>query len=1168
MSTSNLSPLRDNIRDFQLAKEQDVIAHLIAEANIPSDLLDRAVQRGADLVRACRADNSPGLMEIFLAEYGLSTDEGVALMCLAEALLRVPDKETIGDLIEDKIASSSWSSHLGQSPSSLVNASTWGLLVTGKILNDKQSNKVVSALRGAVKRIGEPAIRLAVRRAMKEMGNQFVLGETIESAIERGNPKVKQGYTYSFDMLGEAALTAKDVDFFLDAYRNAIIELSKSATSKDIRDNPGISVKLSALHARYESTNRRRVLDELVKSVLELSLLAKDANMNFTIDSEESIRLDLSLDIIEAVLQDPRLAGWDGFGMVVQAYGKRATKVIDWLHALAEKYDRKLMVRLVKGAYWDTEIKHAQVEGETDFPVYTQKAATDVSYICCAKKLLSLTDRIYPQFATHNAHSVAAITELTAQKEVNFEFQCLHGMGESLYREVMQSGKARCRIYAPVGAHRDLLAYLVRRLLENGANSSFVNQVIDEEVAPEVVAADPFKKLKSFANVNNPSIIKPSDLFQPGRMNSQGWDLKIERIQAKFDESRTAFKETKFTATPLLCSDFIGEKPLDVISPYDANDIVGSVIPASLKDVETALDGAIPWSEASAEERAKILIHAADLYEKNHGLFFAVLTREAGKTALDAVGEVREAVDFLRYYANQIQHLQNKEARGIYVCVSPWNFPLAIFTGQVCAALAAGNGVIAKPAEQTPLLAFLAVQLLHEAGVPRSVLQFVPGEGATVGSALVSAPNINGVCFTGSTQTAMSINRSLAKYANPSANLIAETGGINAMIVDSTALPEQAIRDIVNASFQSAGQRCSALRLLYLQEDIAENFIKMLFGAMDELEIGDPWSVETDIGPVITNKAKIDIQCHIDLAKKDGRLLKQLKTPSQGHFVSPSVIKVNGIRDLQVEIFGPVLHIATFKASQIDQIVDDVNASGYGLTFGLHTRINDRVKQISNKIEVGNFYVNRNQIGAAVGSQPFGGEKLSGTGPKAGGPQYVPRLTVDHADKQAALSLVQGNKVTVQSLQSRLNALKVVRLELSTEEFPGPTGESNKLTTFPRGSVLCLGPTIEAAREQAKMAQSSGCETLIVCPGADNKEGIDGFLERKLLTKLERFDAVVCWSETLDLRQIRLALADREGCIIPLITQRDVAERCTHQRHVCIDTTSAGGNASLLAGSL
>lgn len=1167
MITSNLSPLREKIRDFQLAKEQDVIEHLIAEANISSQLLDKAVQRGADLVRACRADNSPGLMEIFLAEYDLSTDEGVALMCLAEALLRVPDKETISDLIEDKIVSSSWGNHLGQSPSSLVNASTRGLLITSKILDGKQSTKAVSSLRGAIKRLGEPVIRVAVRRAMKEMGNQFVLGETIESAIKRGNPKVKQGYTYSFDMLGEAALTAKDVGFFQNAYKDAIVQLSKSATSKDIRDNPGISVKLSALHARYESTNRHRVLDELVKSVLELTLLAKDANMNFTIDSEESIRLDLSLDIIEAVLQDPRLAGWDGFGMVVQAYGKRATKVIDWLYALAEKYDRKLMVRLVKGAYWDTEIKHAQVEGEVDFPVYTQKTATDVSYICCAKKLLSLSDRIYPQFATHNAHSVAAITELTLNEEVDFEFQCLHGMGESLYRQIIKPGGLRCRIYAPVGAHRDLLAYLVRRLLENGANSSFVNQVIDENVPPEVVAADPFEKLKLLANVDTPNIIKPSDLFYPERLNSQGWDLKIERIQAKFNESRIAHKKTTFKATPLLCSDFVGEKSLNVISPYDSSDIVGSVIPASLADVETALSGATPWSGASAEHRAKILNDAADLYEKNHGLFFAVLTREAGKTSLDAVGEVREAVDFLRYYANQIQHLQNNEARGIYVCVSPWNFPLAIFTGQVCAALAAGNGVIAKPAEQTPLLAFLAVQLLHEVGVPRSVLQFVPGEGITVGSALVSAPNVHGVCFTGSTQTAISINRSLAKHANPSANLIAETGGINAMVVDSTALPEQAIKDIINASFQSAGQRCSALRLLYLQEDIAKEFIKMLFGAMDELEIGNPWDVETDIGPVITHKAKTDIQRHIDAAQSEGRLLKQLKIPSQGHFVSPSVIKVNGISDLKVEIFGPVLHIATFKASQIDQIIDDVNASGYALTFGLHTRINDRVEQVSNKIEVGNFYVNRNQIGAAVGSQPFGGEKLSGTGPKAGGPQYVPRLTINGADKQDALSLVLGGEVTLQDLQIKLNGLNVERLALSTVNFPGPTGESNKLSTFAKGKVLCLGPTIEAAREQAEMAQSSGCKTLIVCPGANSQEGIDGFLNRDLLTELNGFDAVVCWSDIQDLRQIRLSLANRDGCIIPLITQRDVAVRCTNQRHICIDTTSAGGNASLLAGS-
>ncbi|MEH6592682.1 MAG: bifunctional proline dehydrogenase/L-glutamate gamma-semialdehyde dehydrogenase PutA [Halioglobus sp.] len=1167
MTITRIDFLRNSIRGLYLANEQDVVDGLIAEANISAALLETAATNGAEIVRACRADDAPGLMEVFLAEYGLSTDEGVALMCLAEALLRVPDSETIDDLIEDKIAPSSWGSHLGQSSSSLVNASTWGLMLTGKVLNENRSNKVASVLHGALKRVGEPVIRLAVRRAMKEMGNQFVLGETIQDAIKRGHSSVKQGYTYSFDMLGEAALTAKDAHDFFDAYKDAIIELSRSVESEDVRDNPGISVKLSALHPRYELAHRRRVLNELVGTTLELALLAKNAHMGFNIDAEEADRLDLSLDVIEAVLKDPRLSGWHGFGVAVQAYGKRAGKVIDWLYALAEKYDRKIMVRLVKGAYWDTEIKHAQVEGVKDFPVFTHKPATDVSYICCAKKLLGMMDRIYPQFATHNAHSVAAIIALAVQNDSKFEFQRLHGMGDALYRQLMREGNMRFRIYAPVGAHRDLLAYLVRRLLENGANSSFVNQIVDDAVSPEVIAADPFSTVQAKLITDNPGLKKPSDLFLPERMNSQGWDLNNETLRANFDASRTPYRATYLKATPLLFTDSSGGKRLDVISPYNFDDVVGSITTASLADVEAALSSAMPWSEANAERRATILLDAADLYEKNHGLFFSLLTREAGKTPVDAVAELREAVDFLRYYANQIQYLQDKEARGIFVCVSPWNFPLAIFSGQICAALAAGNGVIAKPAEQTPLVAFVAVKLLHEAGVPRSVLQFVPGDGVTVGAALVSAKNIDGVCFTGSTRTAITINRALAQHANPSATLIAETGGINAMIVDSTALPEQAIKDIVQSAFQSAGQRCSALRLLYLQDDIAEEFLAMLFGAMDELELGDPWSFSTDVGPLITDAARDDIQNYIDAAEKQERLLKQTESPWAGNFVGPSVIRVNGISDLQAEVFGPVLHLATFKASEIDQIVDDINASGYGLTFGLHTRIDDRVEQISSRIDVGNLYVNRNQIGAVVGSQPFGGEKLSGTGPKAGGPRYVQRFAIDQADKKVTQPLAGGHEVFVHNVQGKLNDLNFTRSELSAIHLPGPTGESNKLALFPKGRILCLGPTIESGREQAEMALSCGCEALIVCPGGSEEKGIDGFLARELLTQLTNFEAVVCWSNEQDLRQIRLALANREGCLVPLISQRDVADRCTTERHICIDTTAAGGNASLLAST-
>jgi len=723
---TSLDHLRRDIRALHLRDENTVVQRLIDDTQLSDDFLTQVSSVGADLVMAVRDDDKPGLMEVFLAEYGLSTDEGVALMCLAEALLRVPDSETIDDLIEDKIAPSSWGEHLGKSSSSLVNAATWGLMLTGKVLDETSSNAVSSTLRGAVKRVGEPVIRVAVKRAMKEMGKQFVLGETVQSAVERGAKRMAQGYTYSYDMLGEAALTDRDALSFFDSYKHAVEELSKGAVHEDIRDNPGISIKLSALHPRYESTQRKRVLNELVPRTLALALDAKAANMGLNIDAEEADRLDLSLDVIEAVLKDPRLVGWDGFGVVVQAYGKRASVVIDWLYALAQRYDRKIMVRLVKGAYWDFEIKRAQVEGLLNFPVFTNKSATDVSYICCAKKLLTKTDRIYPQFATHNAHSVAAVQAL-ANDRTPFEFQCLHGMGESLYKHITNSTSARCRIYAPVGEHRDLLAYLVRRLLENGANSSFVNQIVDLDVSPEVIAADPFATWREQLDSSDSPIALPSDLYQPERVNSTGWDLMDRVDVAKFDSARDKFRNTKWHVSCLTAHAHIGEAPIEIVNPFDPNDIVGCVSQACLADIEGAIVAAEPWTFVSGKERAKVLNKAADLYQECHGELFAALTREAGKSPLDAVAELREAVDFLRYYASQIENLGERQARGIFACISPWNFPLAIFTGQIVAALAAGNGVLAKPADPTPIVAYLAVKLLHKAGVPRSVLQLLRG---------------------------------------------------------------------------------------------------------------------------------------------------------------------------------------------------------------------------------------------------------------------------------------------------------------------------------------------------------------------------------------------------------------------------------------------------------
>jgi len=1161
----DLTGLRNRIHELHIAHQDRVLEQLVSVADISEDVLNKASSRGAALVQAVRDDDQPGLMEVFLAEYGLSTDEGVALMCLAEALLRVPDSDTIDDLIEDKIATSAWGEHLGQSSSSLVNAATWGLMLTGKVLDDNHSGEVTSTLRGAVKRLGEPLIRVAVKRAMKEMGKQFVLGETIKAAMKRGEKRVQEGYTYSFDMLGEMALTEADATSFFTSYKQAIEELSKSASSTNIKDNPGISVKLSALHPRYEPGQHKRVMTELRARVMTLALIAKNANMGFNIDAEESERLDLSLDLIESVLQSSELAGWHGFGVVVQAYSKRASTVIDWLYAMATKYDRKIMIRLVKGAYWDSEIKRAQVEGLADFPVFTVKSATDVSYICCAKQLLAMNDRVFPQFATHNAHSVAAIQEIAGGQSFDYEFQRLHGMGEALYRKLKEDGEIRCRIYAPVGEHRDLLAYLVRRLLENGANSSFVNQVVDEEVPPQVIARDPFARLAGDLDAGVGVVVKPTSLFSPDRQNSIGWDLQDAITLTHFEKVREPYMLTQYEATPLLAKPFLGNESIEIRSPYDLQDKTANVMCAADADIDLAFEYSQTWFDCSPEERSAVLLRAADLYERNSGLFFALLAREAGKTPADAVAELREAVDFLRYYAVRLLGDSDRQPLGTVVCISPWNFPLAIFTGQISAALAAGNGVLAKPAESTPVVAHTAVRLLHEAGVPLPALQLLIGEGKTVGSALVSRPEVRGVCFTGSTETAVAINRALAENASADVPFIAETGGLNAMIVDSTALPEQATRDIVTSAFQSAGQRCSALRVLYLQEEIAEPFLEMLYGAMDELTLGDPSDIATDVGPVISQAAQSQINAYLKVAMQEGRVLKQLAKPNSGFFVAPSVIQVKGIGEIEREVFGPVLHVAIFRREELNQVIDDINNSEYGLTFGLHSRIDDRVELVTQRVNAGNLYINRNQVGAVVGSQPFGGENLSGTGPKAGGPRYLQRFMKPKRAQRLAVS--NGKVVELSQVQDALDKLIVQREAVSSELLPGPTGESNRLTVYPRGRVLCLGPTLNAAKEQARVAQQFGCATLVVCPGAVGDDTQDGLLPRELLTTLNNIDVVVCWCDDSDAKAIRGALAQREGAIIPFVSHRDLADYCILERHVCIDTTAAGGNASLLAAA-
>lgn len=1130
--------LSDFTKDAKFAPEQDVLGILIANADLSKEVRKKISLKAADLVRRIRSDKSPTLMEHFLAEYGLSTREGVALMCLAEAMLRVPDAETMDALIEDKIAPSDWGKHLGSASSSLVNASTWALMLTGNVLENQQPG-LAGVLRGAIKRLGEPIIRTAVGQVMKEMGRQFVLGETITKALARARDWEAQGFTYSYDMLGEAAMTAADATRYAQSYSDAIATISDACTKGSVEENPGISIKLSALHPRYEVAQEHRVMAELVPVVLGLARQAKTAGMGLNIDAEEQNRLVISLRVIEAVLSSPDLAGWDGFGVVVQAYGKRAGMVIDWLYALTERLDRRIMVRLVKGAYWDTEMKLAQVEGLPDFSLFTSKTATDVSYIANAKKLLDYSDRIFPQFATHNAHSVTAIMELANGRP--FEFQRLHGMGERLHEVVMDETKGRCRIYAPVGAHKDLLAYLVRRLLENGANSSFVNQIVNKAISPETIAEDPFEQIETARPPKG--LVAPRDLFGATRPNSQGFDLTDEEtLGTIYDLRNVALPD----ALPITVTPPTGIS-VPVTNPANG-EIIAQVMEADDRTVAQAMADAQAW-QVPVHERAKILRCAADLYEENTGVIFAALAKEAGKTILDAVGEVREAVDFLRYYADQAE-LSNPGPRGVFTAISPWNFPLAIFTGQIAAALATGNAVLSKPAEQTPIISAIAVRLLHEAGVPLSALQLLPGQGHSVGAALTADDRISGVVFTGSTDTAKIIRRSMAEHMSPSAPLIAETGGLNAMIIDSTALPEQAVRDVVSSAFQSAGQRCSALRCLYVQEDVSDHVLEMIKGAMNELSVGDPWKLSTDVGPVIDEEAKTDIEAYISEAKSHGKVLHSLGVIDGGNFIPPTLIKVTGIEELEREIFGPVLHIATFRSEELSSVIEAINQKGFGLTFGLHTRIDTRVQEIADGIHVGNLYVNRNQIGAVVGSQPFGGEGMSGTGPKAGGPQYIHRFSKPVSGKTGGTWDLPCNVTMLQDHLFDIAEKKPINLM----ELPGPTGEANTLRTIQRGPILCMGPGTEAMHRQIEMVIKLGGIAV----------GADGTLTPQELTQLENIHGVIWWGD--DAKAYSQALANRPGPIIPLITDVPDLGHVVHERHLCIDTTAAGGNARLLAG--
>lgn len=1019
----NMSLFRQAILNAYRMDETECVLNLLQQLNF-SPAVSASIQENASrLVNEVRSRRlNEGGIDAFLCEYDLSSQEGIVLMCLAEALLRIPDTQTADLLIKDKIASGDWESHLGSSSSLFVNAATWGLVLTGRLLTNEEVSpkRLTGVLKKLFERGGEPLVRKAMSKAMQVLGRQFVMGETIDKALKRARHAEKQGYYYSYDMLGEAARTADDAERYFQSYANAIDKIGQSTQGTSVFNRPGISIKLSALHPRYEFSHKNQVIEQLVPRLKQLALRAKAVNIGMTIDAEEADRLELSLDVIEAVFSDSALDGWEGFGLAIQAYQKRCWYLIDWLTALARRHKRRLMVRLVKGAYWDTEIKLSQVAGLEGYPVFTRKNSTDVSFLACAKKILSMPDAFYPQFATHNAYCVAAILEMAGNRQ-DFEFQCLHGMGYTLYDQVVGKNQMNLpsRVYAPVGDHEDLLAYLVRRLLENGANSSFVNQIVDPNIPVEKIIENPIEKVLVAVHKPHPNIPLPVDLYGRERKNSAGFDLSNSvHFKELADSVEIALKKT-WHAMPTVegITEIGAARP--VHDPANHLRVVGNVTEATPAHLLAAFDRAVAaaplWEAMPVEQRASLLEKTADLFEKNRANFVALAIHEAGKTFPDAIAELREAVDFCRYYAAKARQLfgsptimpgptgeRNRlylHGRGPMVCISPWNFPLAIFTGQVVAALVAGNPVLAKPADQTPLIAGLAIDLMHEAGIPNDVIQFLPCRGRIFGEHLLPDPRLQGVLFTGSTATARHIYRTLAAGNGPIAPLIAETGGQNAMIVDSSALAEQVVGDVITSAFGSAGQRCSALRVLFVQEDIAPKIITMLKGAMAELCVGDPQLLSTDIGPVIGVEARQSLYAHVERMRNEAQLLYQVDIPNtlleQGSFFAPCAFEIDHISRLTEEVFGPVLHVIRYPVDALDDVIQQINSTGYGLTLGIHSRIETTIQYIQSRVHVGNIYVNRNMIGAVVGVQPFGGENLSGTGPKAGGPNYLLRLATE-----------------------------------------------------------------------------------------------------------------------------------------------------------------------------
>jgi RHH-type transcriptional regulator, proline utilization regulon repressor / proline dehydrogenase / delta 1-pyrroline-5-carboxylate dehydrogenase len=1252
--------LRETLRSRYLADEDRIIDDLLPLADLGPAARAQAQGYARALVEGIRRDSAgKGGVDALLNEYALSTQEGLALMCLAEALLRVPDSLTADRLILDKLGEGDWASHIDGGRSLFVNASSWGLLLTGKLVNygDGEQQQLHNVLKRIAGRLGQPVIRAAVRCAMGIMGNIFVMGSTIDRALKRARRQEARGYTYSYDMLGEGARTAADAERYFDGYQQAIDRIGAVADKRGPHRGPGISVKLSALHPRYQFAHRERVMTELVPRLKTLALSAKQWGMGLTVDAEEAARLDLSLDIIEAVFTAPELDGWDGFGMAVQAYQKRALTVIEWIKQLAARTGRKMAVRLVKGAYWDTEIKLAQMEGLSDYPVFTRKPSTDVCYLACARLLLDSRAHIYPQFATHNAYTVAAILTMDESGE-GYEFQRLHGMGDELYKQVIADKGIPCRIYAPVGDHTDLLAYLVRRLLENGANSSFVNNIVDQHVPVESLIADPVETVRGWSRRRNSHIPLPAAIYGAGRINAAGINLSdllpLRTLRDAMEQAWTVSRDgTTSGAVP-------------VRNPALTSEVVGALSYDNADSIERKLASAHQafgtWSQTLPWDRAQLLNRFADALEEHCAALMMLCVKEAGKNVADSLAEVREAVDFCRYYSQQIMAQQimaqqatqevfsgthgyeprgavrmsafgasdsdhGYEPRGVVLCISPWNFPLAIFVGQMTAALAAGNTVVAKPAEQTSLVALRAVELLYQCGLAQDAVQVLVSPGKPVGEQLVPDPRIQTVMFTGSTETGRWLSETLAQRSDAPIPLIAETGGQNAMIVDSTALAEQVVDDVVRSGFQSAGQRCSALRVLFLQEEVADKIIHMLKGAMAELGIGDPALLSTDVGPVIDDSALARLNDHKDFMQQHGRLLYQCTLPDElvnGRFFAPSLYEIDQLSVLEREVFGPVVHIIRYRAWELDDVIAQINHSGYGLTLGVHSRVQRTADRIARRAEVGNVYINRDMIGAVVGVQPFGGRGLSGTGPKAGGPAYLRRLVRPNGawssgqggalparrQNAASDSVLEGvldpimrsgaalgpidktGQINTAVLKPCGDILRQVRDVLAQAvPLPGPTGELNRLYYEPRGRLVALygeGDNPVHCLVSATAALACGNRLSLFVPPqwqTWTNSLIDAFVEASLpadrvtiaetpvpasfgsLLADPSFAGAIFSPQNPHGSVIAKALANRPGPLPAIICEDPgafYAYRFVEEKTVTINTTAAGGNASLM----